>query len=259
MSVGRVGWLVAGTVLAVSAGTAVVSGASSAAPPASGAASHCPAPSVAPAPRPSGPLVMPEDYRLQLLDTVWQDLSDGYIDPGMNGVDWQAVHADYAAKVMLTENAWEDYTILEQMVGLLGDPDTQFFSALALDAGAAQDPTYGGIGILLDTSSAGTPEQGLRVLYVFPGGPASAAGIVPRDRIIAVGSDPVPVRSWSGDPSVPASAWWSSHPDRNRGRSSCSVSASPPRTIPVASGSRALPVSATSGCSRCRAMICRAR
>ena len=38
------------------------------------------------------------------------------------------------------ENAWEDYAILEEMVGLLKDPDTAFVSALSLEFGARRRP-----------------------------------------------------------------------------------------------------------------------
>ena len=135
---------------------------------------------------------MPEDYRLQLLDSVWQQLSDNYVDPGMNGLDWAGLHTAYAQRIMVAENAWEDYAILEEMVGLLKDPDTAFISALTLESAPASDPSYGGIGILVDSSSAATPGSGLRVLYVFPGSPALAAGIAPRDLIIAVEGDACP-------------------------------------------------------------------
>ena len=181
----------AAMVLVVTTAAAVGSTPASA-PPSAGATTACPASSPAPLPRPSAPLVMPEDYRLQLLDSVWQQLSDNYVDPGMNGLDWPALHTAYAQRIMSAENAWEDYAILEEMVGLLKDPDTQFISALTLDSAPAIDPTYGGIGILVDSASAAVPGGGLRVLYVFPGSPALAAGIAPRDLIVAVGDDPCP-------------------------------------------------------------------
>jgi C-terminal peptidase prc len=75
------------------------------------------------------------------------------------------------------------------MVGLLEDPDTLFVSLLDLEA-ASLDPTYGGIGVLVDSTGAQDPATGLRVVYVFPGSPALAAGIQPRDVIVAVEGDP---------------------------------------------------------------------
>ncbi len=190
--------VVVGTTLSVVLmATVVVGAAPASAPPGSAAPSRtaaapCVVPSPVPLPNPTAPLVMPEDYRLQLLDSVWQQLSDTYVDPGMNGLDWAGLHTAYAQRMVSAENAWEDYAILEEMVGLLKDPDTFFVSALALESAPAADPSYGGIGILVDTASAVTPGNGLRVLYVFPGSPALAAGIAPRDLIVSVGGDPCP-------------------------------------------------------------------
>ncbi len=192
------GSVVAAALLTIAATSPLPTSPLPASPPASdapapaGSAGACPVPSAAPVPNPTAPLVMPEDYRLQLLDSVWQQLADSYVDPGMNGLDWPALHTDYAQRILIAENAYEDYAILEEMVGLLKDPDTAFFSAQALASVPAQDPSYGGIGILVDSTSTANPEDGLRVLYVFPGGPAAAAGIAPRDAILAVGEDPCP-------------------------------------------------------------------
>ncbi len=188
------GWLVA-VLLATAAAAASAAPASSQPPGATasaGSGAACAVPSAPPVPDPTAPMVMPEDYRLKLLDSVWQQLADGYVDPGMNGLDWQAVHTDYAQRILIAENAYEDYAILEEMVGLLKDPDTAFISAQTLESVPAPDPSYGGIGILVDAASTATPDKGLRVLYVFPGGPAEAAGIAPRDVILAVGDDPCP-------------------------------------------------------------------
>ena len=149
----------------------------------------CAALSPPPVPAPSAPLVMPEDFRLGLLDDVWQQLNGGYVDPSLHGVDWQAVHTEYAQRMLDAVNAYEAYATLAEMVGLLQDPDTFFVSALDLE-GSAVDPTIGGAGILVDSATATDPAEGLRIVYVFPGSPALAAGIEPRDVILAVDGDP---------------------------------------------------------------------
>jgi carboxyl-terminal processing protease len=148
----------------------------------------CPTPPV-PSVAPSTPLSMPEDYRLGLLDQVWQQLRDQYLDPGMHGLDWDAVHTDVGQRMLITLDAGEAYQAISDMVALLEDPDTFFVSALDLEA-SALDPTYGGIGILVDSTTAADPSAGLRVVYVFPGSPALAAGIQPRDIIVGVAGDP---------------------------------------------------------------------
>jgi carboxyl-terminal processing protease len=132
---------------------------------------------------------MPEDFRLGLLDQVWQELRDRYVDPTMHGLDWDAVHDDFAERMLITFDAHEAYQNISDMVALLEDPDTAFVSVLDLEASAI-DPTYGGVGILVDSTAAQDTASGLRVVYVFPGSPALAAGIQPRDVILAVEGDP---------------------------------------------------------------------
>lgn len=155
-------------------------------PPGQPAACPSPAPaSVAPV----TPLSMPEDFRMGLLDQVWQQLRDEYLDPTLHGLDWDAVHADFEQRMLAILDAREAYQGIADMVALLEDPDTFFLSALDLESDAL-DPSYGGVGILVDANSIADPSDGLRVVYVFPGGPALAAGIRPRDTILAVGGDP---------------------------------------------------------------------
>lgn len=124
-----------------------------------------------------------------LLDQVWQQLRDEYVDPTMHGLDWDAVRADFEGRMFGTLDAGEAYQALTDMVALLEDPDTFFVSAFDLESGGL-DPSYGGVGILVDAESIADPSSGLRVVYVFPDSPARAAGIQPRDAILAVGGDP---------------------------------------------------------------------
>jgi C-terminal peptidase prc len=154
----------------------------------SGQPAACPSPAP-PSSAPPTPLSMPEEYRLGILDQVWQQLRDEYLDGTMHGLDWDAIHSELEARMLVTLDAREAYQAIAEMVARLEDPDTFFVSVLDLEA-SALDPTYGGVGILVDSTSIADPSGGLRVVYVFPGGPALAAGIQPRDTILAVGGDP---------------------------------------------------------------------
>lgn len=149
----------------------------------------CPEPPPPSVPMPDTPMVMPEDFRIGLFDGVWQAVAELYLFADYNGVDWQAVQQEFAPYLLQTENAWEVYELLDEMVGLLGDPLTTFVNPLVREALAAQEATYGGIGALLDRSYAPYEGQGLRVVYVFPGSPAEEAGLKSRDRILAVEDD----------------------------------------------------------------------
>jgi C-terminal peptidase prc len=152
----------------------------------------CPQPDAAAPPQPDAPLVMPEDYRIALFDAVWETVSELYVVPDFNGTDWGAIREEYQPYLLQTENAWEVYSLLEEMVGKLEDPASRFLSALAIEAQSNQDPNYVGIGTLVDTQTSISEGQGLRVLYVFPGSGAEEAGLQSRDRILAVNGDPCP-------------------------------------------------------------------
>ncbi len=111
------------------------------------------------------------------------------MDPGTNGLDWEAIGDEYAPLVIATDNAHEVYQLLGEMVALLEDSFTAYFAPEDLGDPATFDPSYGGIGALLDTSAAGEDSPGLRIVYVFEGGSARDAGIRARDSIVAVEGD----------------------------------------------------------------------
>ncbi len=167
------------------------SAASSAAP--SGAPApidECVEPQATAEPFADAPLTMPEDFRIALFDGVWEGIRDYYWDPDMAGLDWDAVGDEYAQLIIGSEDAYQVYELLQEMVGQLDDPYTGFFTPEDLGDSESDDPTYGGIGALLDTSAAGEDSSGLRILYVFDDSSALDAGIRARDSIIGVEGDP---------------------------------------------------------------------
>jgi carboxyl-terminal processing protease len=157
--------------------------------PSPAATDACFEPEVTPAPLVDSTLSMPEDFRIQLFDGVWEGVRDFYWDAGTAGLDWEAVGDEYAPLVIGTDNAHEVYQLLREMVERLDDPYTNFYAPEDLGDPASFDPSYGGIGALLDTSAAGEDSPGLRILYVFEGGSARDAGIRARDSIIGVDGD----------------------------------------------------------------------
>jgi carboxyl-terminal processing protease len=164
----------------------------------------CPEPTPPEVPQASAPMSMPEDIRVGLFNAVWQAVRDFYLFEDYNGVDWDAVSREFAPSVLGTENAWEFYELLDRMVARLGDPLTMFVSPLVMEAIAAQEASYGGIGALLDRGAVEWRGEVLRVVSVFPGSPAEAAGLKPRDRILAVDGDDCPsteiIRGPAGTP-----------------------------------------------------------
>jgi carboxyl-terminal processing protease len=158
-------------------------------PSAGTVADACVEPEATSAPVTDTALSIPEDFRIALFDGVWEGIRDVYVDPDTNGLDWDAIGDEYAPLIIQTDNAHEVYDLLREMVGLLDDPFTSFYAPEDLGDRAAYDPTYGGIGALLDTSTAGEDSPGLRILYVFEGGSAKESGIAARDSIVGVEGD----------------------------------------------------------------------
>ena len=154
------------------------------------AADACVEPEPSEAPVTDEALSIPEDFRISLFNGVWEGIRDLYIDPDTNGLDWEAIGDEYAPLVIATDNAHEVYELLSEMVALLEDPFTAYFAPEDLGDPATFDPSYGGIGALLDSSAAGEDSPGLRIVYVFEGGSARDAGIRERDSIVAVEGDP---------------------------------------------------------------------
>jgi C-terminal peptidase prc len=154
------------------------------------AVSECVEPESTALPLPPDALSIPEEVRIALFDQVWTGIRDFYIDPELKGLDWDAIGDEYASLIIQTDDAYQVYELLAEMVELLDDPYTRFLSPADLGDPAAIDPTYVGIGALVDSSAAADDSKGLRILYVFEGGSARDAGIAARDRIVAVDGDP---------------------------------------------------------------------
>lgn len=158
---------------------------------ASTAGSACVEPEASAAPVTDETLSIPEEFRIALFNGVWEGIRDAYVDPETNGLDWEAIGDEYAPLVIATDNAYEVYELLREMVALLDDPFTAFFAPEDLgDPEAPVDPTYAGIGALVDSGATEGDEDGLRILYVFDGSSALDAGLAARDRIVAVNGDP---------------------------------------------------------------------
>jgi carboxyl-terminal processing protease len=155
------------------------------------ASSACVEPEASAAPIADETLSIPEEFRIALFNGVWEGIRDAYVDPETNGLDWEAIGDEYAPLVIATDNAHEVYELLREMVALLDDPFTAFFAPEDLgDPEEPIDPTYAGIGALVDSGATEGDEDGLRILYVFDGSSALDAGLGARDRIVAVNGDP---------------------------------------------------------------------
>ena len=135
---------------------------------------------------PAGSLPTPSALQAKLLDELWQTINDSYLYRDFNGLDWNAVHAEYAGHIAAGLTDEQFYQDMLEMVERLGDNHSTYFSPLRarqMDEQYAGEYDYVGIGVVH------SPEPELKLLsvvLVFPGSPAEQAGIQPHDSILAV-------------------------------------------------------------------------
>lgn len=117
-----------------------------------------------------------------LLDEAWQIVNREYVDATFNQVNWLAVRSELLSREY--SSAQEAYTALREALEQLNDPYTRF-----LDPNQFQSLTnqtsgeLSGIGIRLQVDES---TQTLMVVEPLENSPASAAGIQPGDRVLAI-------------------------------------------------------------------------
>jgi carboxyl-terminal processing protease len=129
--------------------------------------------------------------QLHIFQNVWNTVNDTYVYPDFNGLDWNAVHLEYRQKISAGLTNRNFYLVMDELISSLGDDHSYFLDPQQV---AQQNDEYQGkhdyvgIGIMV----SGVPERRHAViLSVFPGSPAEAAGLQPRDSIISVDGTPI--------------------------------------------------------------------
>ncbi len=120
-----------------------------------------------------------------LFDEAWTQLRNGFYDPKMHGVDWEAMKRKYRAWAIDAENKDEFHNVVRQMLaeldashlGIGGGPRSRV-------APAVQATGYLGLDFAQD------PEQGgaRQVARILSKGPADAAGLRVGDVVTRVGT-----------------------------------------------------------------------
>lgn len=128
---------------------------------------------------------------VEAFDQVWTTVRDRHFDPTFNGVDWEAVRAEFRPKVEAAASLTEARGYMNAALGRLGQ---SHFGVIARDAyeglsGHSADEASGG------GSREGTTGMDARVIDssvvvvgVEDGSPAAAAGVRPGWRIEQVGT-----------------------------------------------------------------------
>ncbi len=137
------------------------------------------------------PTPMPLDLQLSVFQSVWETVRDNYLYPDYNGLDWEAVHTEYQAKIEAGLTNADFYATISDMIYALGDDHSAFLSPeenADWEAEFQGGFNYVGIGVLI----APVPERNRAViLSVFPNSPAEAAGLHSRDAILSANGEAI--------------------------------------------------------------------
>ncbi len=137
------------------------------------------------------PTPLPLDLQMQVFEDMWSVINENYVYPDFNGVDWDAVRIEFRQRISAGLDNAGFYTAMYEMIYRLGDEHSFYLSPQEVadeDAHFAGQHDYVGIGVFHQA----IPERRLTViLAVFPGSPAEAAGLQPRDAILEVDGVPI--------------------------------------------------------------------
>lgn len=123
---------------------------------------------------------------VETFDAAWTIIRDSHFDPGMNGVDWQAVRTELAPRAARAQTAGELRAVIREMLGRLGLSHFALIPSGTEAAGDAPRDLDGDPGF--DVRLIGSS---LLVTHVDSGSSAAAAGIRPGWRLISVEAFPV--------------------------------------------------------------------
>ncbi len=137
------------------------------------------------------PTTLPLSLQVQVFEDVWQVINDTYVYSDFNGVDWDGVQEEFRQRIEAGLDNAAFYMAMYEMISRLGDEHSFYLSPEAVaeeEVNYSGQHDYVGIGILVSA----VPERNRAViLSVFPGSPAEAAGLQPRDSILSVDSTPI--------------------------------------------------------------------
>lgn len=69
--------------------------------------------------------VKDDRWRERALDEVWNTINDRYYDAALNGVDWKAIRANHAPRILAAASDDEYWELLDKMTGELRDSHTR--------------------------------------------------------------------------------------------------------------------------------------
>ncbi len=142
-----------------------------------------------PSPTPTSTLV-PGASHEEVFEAVWQTVKDNYVYPDYNGLDWDAVHEDYGARVRAATGDEEFYQIMIEMIDALNDHHSAFLTPAEVrheDERQSGGGDYIGPGFVTDPI---WEKRLATILMIWPDSPAEEAGLRPHDNILAIDGQP---------------------------------------------------------------------
>src|SRR5574341_439133 len=132
-----------------------------------------------------------KDEQERVFDELASKISNVYLYPDFNGVDWPGTVAQYQSKVDGGLDTEAFYTEMENFVFELGDEHSHFESPVevaASDAELSGVLNYVGIGVLVKPE---LDKDRLTILSVFPDSSAEHGGLKQHDSLLAVDGLPL--------------------------------------------------------------------
>jgi carboxyl-terminal processing protease len=129
---------------------------------------------------------IPINEQLRIFENLWSIVNDTYVYTDFNGLDWNAIHTTLKEKISTGLTSEQFYSELDNLIYSLGDDHSYFLNPEQVALQQAEyegNHDYVGVGIYV---SAVLERQRAVILSVFPGSPAEAAGLRPRDSILLV-------------------------------------------------------------------------
>ncbi len=123
----------------------------------------------------------------QLFDEAWTRMRDGFYDPKMHGVDWNAMKAKYRDIAIDAEDKGEFQNVVSQMLAELNASHLGIYGGRQPSNAVPTRPVATGY-LGLDLASEIGPNKGRRITSILDNGPAAQARLRVGDEIVAVGS-----------------------------------------------------------------------
>jgi len=96
------------------------------------------------------------ERRRETFEIVWRTVKENHFDPKFGGVDWDALHAEFAPRVALTANDAELHWLLQQMLNRLGQSHFAIIPPESIPAVPPEETDDEGAG---ETDDAGDDED----------------------------------------------------------------------------------------------------